>query len=288
MRRAWGAMLGVAALVACRTPVSVGAITRSLPYSRALKTPEGQFTLYLPTPTPSVEAVMRAAVANASPALAQWGRFERPVTLLVVPDHAALEAAIPVRYPELRAWAETDHICFQSPLSWGPAGANERQVTETLTHELTHVLMFQLAGADTAERRSELPLWFREGMALHTAGQEATVPTLESLARYLLSKPASDPLRDEAHVYDSPAAFDMAYGAGLHAFEFLLGRYGRTAVRAVLNAMHAGASFDAAFTASVGLSPEAFLRDFEAYVRLRGFSQGRVLRPPPLKPPLIQ
>jgi hypothetical protein len=272
-----------AALGGCRTAGVLDALARALPYQRALETPEGKFQIDLPTPTPSVEAMMVSAVVNASPALAQWGRLERPVTLFVVPDHAALEAVIPARFDGLRAWAEADHIVFQSPQSWSQSGANLRQVTETLTHELTHALMFQLAGADTPERQAQFPLWFREGMALSTARQEATVPTLESLARYLLSRPATDPLRDEAHVYDSPGAFDMAYGAGLHAFEFLLERYGPTSVRTLLNAMRSGASFDAAFTAAMGISPAAFLNDFETFVRLRGFAQGRALRAPARK-----
>jgi hypothetical protein len=115
-------------------------------------------------------------------------------------------------------------------------------------------------------------------MALVTARQEATVPTLESLAGYLLAGPAHDPLREEAHVYDSAATFDMAYGAGLHAFRFLLERYGQTSVRTLFNAMRAGATFQDAFTASVGIAPATFLDDFETFVRLRGFSQGRSLR----------
>lgn len=283
MRRWVTGLAVVLALAGCRTPGPLEALSRTLLYQRSVETPEGKFRIDLPTPTPSVEAMMVEAVVDASPALALWGKLERPVTLFVVPDHAALEAVIPVRFAGLRAWAQADSVLFQSPLSWSRSGANPRQVTETLTHELTHSLMFQLAGADTPERQMQFPLWFREGMALATAHQEATVPTLESLARYLLARPVFDPMRDEAHVYDSPATFDMAYGAGLHAFEFLLERYGATSVRMLLNAMRTGASFDAAFTAAMGISPDAFVNDFETFVRLRGFAQGRPMRGAALK-----
>lgn len=275
MRRELRAALAMLVLTGCRTLVSPEALGRSLPYQRAVQTPEGRFQLDLPTPTPSVEAMMVSALYRAGPALARWGKLERPVTLFVLPDHRTLDAVIPAHLDALRAWAEADHVYFQSPSTWGPAGANERQVTDTLTHELTHTLMFQLAGADTAERQRQFPLWFREGMALDTAQQGDTVPTLESLAEYLLAHPDRDPLRDPGRAYDDPTAFDMAYGAGLHAFRFLIERYGATSVRTLLNAMRAGADFTPAFTASVGISPDAFVRDFETYVRLRGFAQGR-------------
>jgi hypothetical protein len=219
------------------------------------------------------------SVEAAGPALAQWGRMEQPVTLFVLPDHQSLEKTIPAELDTLRAWASFEYVYLQSPKSWGPGGANPRQLTDVLTHELTHTLMFQLAGADTPERRYQFPLWFREGMALYTAQQGDTVPTLETVARYLLRHPEHDPLRDESHVYDSPAMFDMTYGAALHAFRFLVERYGKTSVRTLLNGMRAGASFDTAFTTAVGISPAAFLRDFETYVRLRGFAQGRARRP---------
>lgn len=284
MRRRWLALgVGAFALAGCRTPTSLDWLSQSLPYQRGLETAEGRFRIELPTASPSEELLVAQALEGAGPALAQWGKFERPVTVFVLPSHAALEALLPVRAESLKAWADSDHVYLQAPRTWGPEGANLRQVTETLTHELTHTLMFQLAGADQADRRLEFPLWFREGMALTTARQQATVPTLESLARYLLSRPAHDPLRDEAHAYDGPAAFDMAYAAGLHAFHFLLARYGQTSVRTLLNAMRAGARFDDAFTASMGISPAAFLNDFETFVRLRGFAQGRALRRPQVK-----
>jgi hypothetical protein len=51
-------------------------------------------------------------------------------------------------------------------------------------------------------------------------------------------------------------------------------------VRALLVEMSRGPDFPVAFTATIGLPPETFLRDFARYVRLRGFKGGRLLRPP--------
>ena len=72
----------------------------------------------------------------------------------------------------------------------------------------------------------------------------------------------------------------VAYGAAHHAFTFLVNRYGEGTVRALLEQMHHGADFPVAFTSAVGISPETFLRDFERYLRLRGFRGGRLLHAP--------
>ena len=76
----------------------------------------------------------------------------------------------------------------------------------------------------------------------------------------------------------------VAYGAAHHAFTFLVNRYGEGTVRALLEQMRQCPDFQTAFTTAVGIPPEAFLRDFERYLRLRGFRGRRLPHPAQVSP----
>ncbi|RKH36672.1 hypothetical protein [Corallococcus llansteffanensis] len=243
-----------------------------------LDLPGGEF-LFAHAPQDAQAANMvRRAVANASPRLARWGTFHEPVTLVIHPNHAALERAANRRgYDFLRAWARYEQVEVQSPRTWTRSGASQKQVDELLLHELTHSLMWQASASVSDWTRKGIPLWFSEGMASYTAGQGYRVPSLEDLARFLHEYPQADPLARAESLYETENA--TVYGAAHHAFTFLMTRYGEERIRGTFSAMRRGRDFNAAFQETIGIPVDAFLRDFRRYVYLRGFKGGR-LNPP--------
>jgi hypothetical protein len=235
----------------------------------------------------SAASQVRLAVERALPRLARWGSFDDSVTIVIHPNHAALErAANRSGYDFLRAWARYEQIELQSPSTWTLLGASQSQVDELLLHELTHSLMYQVASDRLGWTRKGIPLWFREGMASYTAEQGYRVPSLDDLERYWRTHPTADPLSQADTLYQGES--DIVYAAAHHAFTFLVRRYGEPTVRGVLHAMSRGPDFSTAFAEAVGLKPELFLQDFRNYVRWRGFKGGRKLaplRPGPSAPP---
>ncbi|WP_426750976.1 hypothetical protein [Myxococcus sp. Y35] len=226
---------------------------------------------------------VRLAVERALPRLQRWGTFDDTVTIVVHPNHAALErAANRPGHDFLRAWARYEQIEVQSPRTWTSRGASQSQVDELLLHELTHSLMYQVASDRLGWTRKRIPLWFREGMASYTAEQGYRVSSLDDLEHFWREHPHADPLSKADALYQSQSG--IVYGAAHHAFTFLVRRYGEDTVRALLHAMSRGPDFDTAFREAVGLSHESFLQDFQRYVRLRGFKGARQLRPPRPRP----
>jgi hypothetical protein len=240
-------------------------------------TPVGRFSLEYVAGQKEEALMVLRALENASPKLARWGTLEEPVTVRVHADHDSLEdAARRSGYAWLRAWARYDEVDVQAPGTWGLFGATQRQVDEVLLHELTHSLMYQLASDRLGWRRAGIPPWFREGMASYTSEQGYHWPSLEQLTRYLHANPAQDPLKSPEELYRKESA--VVYGAAHHAFNFLVKRYGEDAVRALMREMDRGVPFPEAFGAAVGLPLASFERDFDRYVRLRGYKGGRILK----------
>ncbi len=250
-----------------------------------VETQVGTFRVEYPQLGEADVAMVRAAIERAGPRLSRWGTLQGPVTVRVHADHESLEdAAKRSGYAWLRAWARYDVVDLQAPHTWRPLRGSQRDVDELLLHELTHSLMYQVAADQGGWRQKKIPAWFREGMASFTAEQSYRWPTLEQLARTLEENPTWEPLlRPEPLHRDH---MPVAYGAAHHAFTFLVNRYGEDTVRALLQEMSRGPDFPVAFSATVGLPPETFLRDFTRYVRLRGFTGGRKLQP--VEPPPSQ
>jgi hypothetical protein len=228
-----------------------------------------------------------AALQVAAPRVARWGGLSAPVTIVVHPTHARLEAA--VRRPGhdwLRAWARHSRIDLQSPRTWRLFGASDEEVAELLTHELAHCAMYQQSGTELTWPFKGEPLWFREGLASVTAGQGYRRATLEDLWRFYagggdaegLPPPGADPggaaggadpIANPERLYQRRS--DLVYGASHHAFAFLLSRYGEGRVRGVLAGMRAGSRFDEAFLAEIGISEAEFAADFRRYVIWQGW-----------------
>ena len=103
----------------------------------------------------------------------RWGRILEPVVVTIHPTHQALEAAAHREgFPWLRAWARRASVDLQSPRTWSRGRASDAAMTQILAHELTHCVMYQWSALDRSRLNRGIPLWFREGMASVTAGQE--------------------------------------------------------------------------------------------------------------------
>ncbi len=281
--RRWGlGAVGLALLLTsgCAAPrgrMPSEAPSRAAPDAVPVETPVGSFRVEAPPSDEDGAQKVRQAVHNAAPKLLRWGTLREPVVVRVHPNHKALERAADRRgYAWLRAWARYDVVDVQSPRTWGLFGASQNQVDELLLHELTHSVMYQVASDRPNWRRTGIPVWFREGMASYTSDQGYRWPTLEQLTRYLGEHPGQDLLAFPAEMYQDESA--VVYGAAHHAFTFLVKRYGEASVRALLREMGQGATFAAAFEHSVGLPLASFERDFDRYVRWRGFKGGRLLQ----------
>ena len=219
---------------------------------------------------PRIEQGLLAAGAR----VARWGSFREGVYVRLLPDHASLEDAVDRHgYPWLRAWAFGDQVLLQSPRSWSPEGkAQDDDIVELLTHELTHALMYQLMQPATEPpwALEEPPLWFREGMASVTADQGRRRLSTGELAAWVAEHPGVDLLRPDAELYRLQK--EAVYGAAHRAFDLLVRITGEDAVRTLLHRVSAGAAFADAFQAATGHA----LSEFEAEAVRSGFNPASV------------
>ena len=225
---------------------------------------------------------IQAAISRANPGLSRWGGLLEPVTVYIVSTHDELEAV--VRRPGfawLRAWGRYDEVMFQAPSTWT---LKQELVDQLVLHELTHCLLFQRSGTRETWFLKNIPLWFREGMAISTAGQAPLYPSLEDSARWLERNPTLDAFHDGEALSEGQSS--EIYGLALHAFHFLEKRYGAPRIDQLMTTMRKGGSFETAFSSVIGLPVERFQKDFENYLRLRAFrGSRRKLNAPPAEAP---
>jgi hypothetical protein len=221
----------------------------------------GVFLLSATAEDTASERLVSEALAVAVPKVERWGRFAAPVSVRIHPTHEALEQAVNrIDYPWLRAWARYDTIDLQSPRTWSMLGASRGQVVELVTHELTHILMYQRIGTASDWSRKSIPLWFREGMASVTSQQGYRRPGLPEVRRWLREHPRMDPIGDADRLYRTEN--DIVYGAAHRAFERLEERFGDEAIGRLMDRMRAGDRFEKAFSTALGEPPHVFTADF--------------------------
>lgn len=209
---------------------------------------------------------VRAAIELAAPRLSRWGGLAEPVTVHLLPSHADLEGVVHRHYGWLKAWAQYDSILLQRPATWA---RREGELDELVLHELTHCVLFQRIGTKDDWTRKAIPLWFREGMALWTAGQGSQLPTLEDTARWIDLR-GSEPLLGDAEAL-SGRDFEAVYGFAHHAFRFLIQRYGEVSVITLTDKMRSGEDFSTAFQHATGVGLAAFSRDLTLWLKWRAF-----------------
>ena len=196
----------------------------------------------------------------------RWGSLRGVVQVRVLESHAALEDLFDRHdHVWLRAWSNGGAIFVQSPRTWDESEKQARSmVPQLLTHELTHVLMYQQLEPDgdppwwlTGLQPEEPPLWFVEGMASVTASQKRMLPS--ELQGWLSAHPGVNPLEPDAELVRTEK--EAVYGAAHRAFERLLEQGGDQPVRDVLRGMRAGARFGDAFAAATGRQVATFERE---------------------------
>ncbi len=217
---------------------------------------------------------VKAALHRAVAAAERWGRLSAAVVVTIHPTHQALEVATHhPGYDWMRAWARYASVDLQSPRTW--PYASDAEVQQLLAHELTHCVVYQSVASEWSWRYRVIPLWFREGMASVTAGQEHTRVQPEVIRSFYRDRapgegawPTADPLTEPGPLYQSNS--DLVYETAHRAFHFLLDRYGEERVRRVIANMGEGNGFREAFQRAVGIPVQDFEGDFRRYVVSQG------------------
>jgi hypothetical protein len=117
--------------------------------------------------------------------------------------------------------------------------------------------MYQSAASERSRSR-DIPLWFREGMASVTAGQEHRA--VASAADRGSRREQGDPLTAPEPLYRSQSR--VVYEVAHRAFRLLLDRFGEERIRRVIAGMREGHGFPEAFRDAVGIPVEQFEGDF--------------------------
>jgi len=189
---------------------------------------------------------VRRLLPRAVRAASQWGSLPVSVTVTIHATHADLEAATGrTGNAWMRAWARIGAVDLQSPSTWSRGYASDDALTQILTHELTHCVIFQAVGRDGRAR--EIPMWFQEGMASVAAGERHTLARADAL-------PSPAPL-----IRSDPT---LVYGTADRAFRDLILRYGEPRIRQLLARLDEGRTFPAAFRDAMGVALAEFEGDF--------------------------
>lgn len=216
--------------------------------------------------SPDSQAVQHA-LDLATPALERWKGIPSKVIVYVVPTHDDLEVAVSRRgFSWLKAWSRFDDVIIQAPSTWR---ADPAVLDRLVLHELTHCLLFQRSGTAQNWVKKDIPLWFREGMAIHTAQQQREYPGLEDIAKWLDGNPELDVFANADRLSVSQSG--LVYGFSLYAFAFLVQRFGDAKVLELMRVMQEGKTFAEAFTPVLATSQSGFEADFLAYLKFRGF-----------------
>jgi hypothetical protein len=198
--------------------------------------------------------------------LQRWGGLRAPTRIVIVPDHATLEARVlHSAFGWLRAWARYDVVYVQSPRSWGlGARPSLDELRSILTHELAHCVMYQAISDGSNWSRREIPLWFREGFASWTAQQAGKRLSPEALSTALRAHLDLDPIGNAEGLYRDQEP--LVYGAAHWAFA-RLEQQGDDRILALLTTMRSGWSYPVAFAQVYGVEPSAY--EAEALAALR-------------------
>ncbi len=213
--------------------------------------PEVPMTIRYQPPDRSTLPLIEEAITEALPRIRKWGRLIHPVTVIVCPDHDALERAVQRHgYRWLKAWATEKTIYLQSPRSW--LVFSRKRFLELMTHELTHVVHYQTAGIRASRSTKNDPLWFREGLGSYTAGQGYRRYSRKTLRQKLRTHPSFDPLSPTKKEIKKNQR--LVYSAAHHMVTFLIEKHGEEKIGELLRRIAEGSSFEQAFEATYATS----------------------------------
>ena len=212
----------------------------------------------------AVEQVRADAVAGAARVESFFGaKFPRPFELIVAPDRAAFDAALPAEWgiAPTQCWmvacGVAEHLWILSPSVWREQAcehdpADAEHVRGIVAHELVHVFHGQANPSGDFSAVEGLD-WFVEGLAVYASGQ------LE--ARHMLS--ASDALKAGAAPEHLADAWKGKYRYGVSGS--IVRCLDRRVGRAVINKMLA-ATTQAEALSLAGMSEDELLSVWRASV----------------------
>ena len=202
-----------------------------------------------------------ASVNHAMNVMKQWGTLTTPITIRIFPSHGSLEEAVLRRYKWLRAWALYNEVYLQSPRTWN-IKYYQSDLLELLTHELTHVVMYQLCCQQQSWFKRPIPFWFREGMASYTAHQGYR--RYKKLLPEFLRKPIGKKVlqRPSRHLHRHQG---MAYSIAHWMFVDFIKKWKLKGARQLLEMMRTGKTFDGAFQKITGMTNKTFKKRFMEY-----------------------
>ncbi len=275
--------LAVATLVG--GSAAVGCTPASLRMSRTIdvrhEASETRFRVEYAPVDEDVAPAVRDAIEHAILRVGKWGALGAPVIVRVFPDHESLIMAIGAHdYPWLRAWARYDEILLQSPRTWGIDYTT--QLPELLTHELTHVVMYQRIAQSEDWEDQEVPLWFREGMASFTAQQGYRRSRPDEIGVSLRKQPDLNPFRPSPSMLRDHK--DLVYNSGHWSFTYLVRSAGERRVVELMDQMRQGRKFDDAFARIYGRTQRDWLVNWRSMITGSAGDAQQPRSPPPQPP----
>lgn len=177
--------------------------------------------------------------------------------VVVAPGEAAFAELTGGRVPDWGlavAFPRIRRIVIRSPRLTGSTGADPAVV---LRHELGHLYLAAAAGPGS----DEIPRWFNEGFAaLYAQEWRWVAPYRLAWARLT---GGLTPLSELHDTFPETGAPTVAYVQSMAAVRSLQERGGDAGVRALLQRVRDGATFDAALRETYGLTLDKFYADWE-------------------------
>jgi hypothetical protein len=210
---------------------------------------------------PVIEADARVARAQIETFFGQ--PFRQPVSVLVAPNRAAFDAALPAAWgiAPSQCWmvgvGVADNLYLVSPTAWASDAcehdaADAQHVQDIVTHELVHAFHGQHNPSRDFANAEEVG-WFVEGLAVYVAGQ---------LDRGRSSNPAEAIAADAAPTRLAEAwSGRYRYGVCGSMVQYIDQTYGRATVIALLSATTQQQVLD-----RLGVSEADFLTAWRAWV----------------------
>lgn len=208
-------------------------------------------------------AIVKEVLASSVNAAEIWGEFQVPVTVRIYRDSVVLQM-VPSDYimaPAGRAF--DDLVVIVSPTTQAKRFNKELTrvqlvalMTDTLTHELVHVNVFQQIGGLRAA--IEVPTWFLEGLASATEDEDDRLtPDGDDVMRNAKFDPAK--LVNDWYTFYGVDPHE-AYRASTAMVHWMRREYGDVRVRDLMTRMGHGLTFEEALVATYGMRTDGFMR----------------------------
>jgi len=213
-----------------------------------------------------VASVLRQDLPSLLQRTEHWGALKEDVVIRIHASTAAFREYVKQDHPEkLDGWATHRSIDIQSPRAAGVERWRD-QLRQVVAHELTHVRFFQTVRLQEDWRRTEIPFWFVEGMAVYTAQMHPTRTDWQGLRTALggtdlrlLLNPSPVVVRQRSR---------LAYSIAGVAFGSIMDLKGRKGIREIMKGIAAGETFTDVFR-------RVYERSIEEVVRSWGVQIGQ-------------